>query len=94
MLLKRLLVGVLISAQRTKKECVFKYNNIDGKQKNFKEEKLSTYLPGLLYLHMNHIDVPFEYNQMLERFSANGALMRTFTHVVNWKEIKIDRTMV
>ena len=43
---------------------------------------------------MNHIDVPFEYNQMLERFTANGALMRTFTHVVNWKEIKIDRTMV
>ena len=43
---------------------------------------------------MNHIDVPFEYNQMLERFSANGALMRTFTHVVNWKEIKIDKTMV
>jgi len=60
MLLKRLLVGVLISAQRT----------------------------GLFYLHMNHIDVPFEYNQMLERLSANGALMRTFTHVVNWKEIK------
>ena len=51
-------------------------------------------LPGLFYLHMNHIDVPFEYNQMLERFTANGALMRTFTHVVNWKEIKIDRTMV
>ena len=43
---------------------------------------------------MNDIDVPFEYNQMLERLSANGALMRTFTHVVNWKEIKIDRTMV
>ena len=43
---------------------------------------------------MNDIDVPFEYNQMLERLSANGALMRTFTHVVNWKEIKIDRAMV
>jgi hypothetical protein len=31
---------------------------------------------------------------MLERLSTNGALVRTFTHVVNWKEIKIDMTMV
>ena len=31
---------------------------------------------------MNDIDVSLEYNQVFEGLSANGTLMRTFTHVI------------
>ena len=35
---------------------------------------------------MNHFDMTFEHNQMFECFTASGALVRSFTHMIDYKE--------